>query len=167
MSDLLKFFSHVTSEWLNEAKKEGNNSPAAFKLLLSAIVLALFLILAFGALTGRLVGNLAYVAEWSQIAGIIKPFYNSNLPPIFTAIAKCESGGSQYDEDGRVVRGRVNRHDVGLYQINEVIHERAIDTTGLNIYEEEGNAQFAAYLYQQSGLKPWSSSRNCWARYLD
>ena len=38
------------------------------------------------------------------------------------AVAKCESHLKQYNNAGEVLRGKVNRYDVGIFQINEKNH---------------------------------------------
>ncbi len=153
-------------KWLESTQKEGFDCEAGHKLTLFFTYTFLVLLLGLSALAGRLDGNLAYLAEWGRVSGLVPTRYHTSLPPIFAVIAKCESGGSHYDEQGRVARGRINRHDVGLYQINEVIHKIAIKKMGLDIYTPSGNTAFATYLYQKSGLEPWRPSRPCWRKYL-
>jgi len=154
----------VLRYWIESAKNEGFASEPAHKLLLFSLSFFQVLILGFGLMTNRLDGGLATLLEWGRVTAPPVPRYY--LPPIFEMIARCESGGNHFDALGRVVRGRKNRHDIGLYQINEVIHQDLIKKTGLDIYTEEGNTAFAAYLYKIAGLKPWYLSRSCWRRYL-
>lgn len=83
-------------------------------------------------------------------------------------VADCESGdgtqGSarQFNDNGTVLRGTANRQDVGYFQINEHYHLKAAKRLGYDIYTEEGNISYALYLYQTSGLSPWSASKGCW-----
>ena len=147
--------------WLNEIKSQGFDCLATRKLLLLAGVFILLILFIIGVATNRVSNNVAFLVELGKVSFSPRTF-KSNLPPIFQVIAACESGGRQFDESGRVIRGRINRYDVGLYQINEVIHRNAIQNTGLDIYTEEGNTAFASYLYQQSGLEPRRFSRSCW-----
>lgn len=161
ITSLVSYFK----ERIRLASQEGFASPTAHKLLLLSLCLLLVPLLGLGVLTNRLSSNLALLLEWGKIEALPR-IYNSDLPPIFGAIAACESGGRHYDENGRVVRGRKNRHDIGLYQINEIVHKTAIKKTGLDIYTEEGNTAFAAYLYEAAGLDPWRLSRSCWRKYL-
>jgi len=164
MNKLLHFKTMFISRWIESARDEGFASLPGHKLLLFFLSCAITLVLSFGFLIGRLDGGLATLIEWGRVAA--PPTPNYYLPPIFEMIAKCESGGSHYDQSGRVVRGRKDRHDIGLYQINEIIHRDAIKKTGLNIYAEEGNVAFAAHLYKIAGLEPWRLSRSCWRKYL-
>ncbi|MEK7180856.1 MAG: hypothetical protein AAB738_00790 [Patescibacteria group bacterium] len=155
-------------EWYLHAQTYGTTSFVTNRLIFSCILGLLVPLVLIGSINGRLEDNLIYLHNLGRV-GIIpnRQIGTTNLPPIFAAIAECESGGSQYDSYGQVVRGRVNHHDVGLYQINEVIHQNAIAQTGVDIYNEEGNAQFARYLYEAEGLYPWRSSQYCWSRYLN
>ncbi len=154
--------------WLIDIKKYGVNCYSAFKFMAFSVVSVFFFILSLGFVSGRLQGNLDYLIAWGQFSfsQTVQASNDYFLPDIFKTIALCESGGSQFDQNGRVVRGRVNRHDIGLYQINEVVHRSAIKTTGHDIYTEAGNTAFAAYLYETSGLHPWRLSKSCWRSAL-
>lgn len=85
-------------------------------------------------------------------------------------VCSCESTGSpyntprQFNADGSVVRGKINRHDIGMCQINSDYHEEAAKKMGMDIYTEQGNIEYANYLYKHEGLKPWSWSRSCWSK---
>lgn len=155
-------------EWYLHAQTYGTTSSITNRFIFSCILGLLVPLILIGSINGRLEDNLIYLHNLGRVGYIAnRQIAPGDLPPIFTAIAKCESGGTQYNSSGQVVRGRVNHHDVGLYQINEVIHQNAIAQTGVDIYSEEGNAQFARYLYEAEGLYPWRSSQYCWSRYLN
>jgi hypothetical protein len=83
-------------------------------------------------------------------------------------ILSCESGGGgkpkQFNSDGTVLRGRVNRSDVGAAQINEYYHLQASKRLGYDIYTLEGNIAYAKYLYDTQGTQPWSASKPCWGK---
>ncbi len=85
---------------------------------------------------------------------------------ILYRVAFCESTYAQYDENGNVLRGRVNSKDVGIFQINETYHKANAERMGMDLYTPEGNMEYAEYLYNRDGAQPWSSSRPCWGRYL-
>jgi len=87
--------------------------------------------------------------------------------PIMVDIARCESQFTQFNEDGTVHRGRVNRYDVGVMQINEKYHLDTAKKLNINIYTLEGNLEFARYLYEREGAKPWKHSSACWAKYTE
>ncbi len=89
--------------------------------------------------------------------------YFSDIP-VMADIAKCESHYRQFDKNGDVYRGKVNRQDVGVMQVNEHYH---LDTTvklGFDIYTIEGNTAYARYLYEREGTTPWASSQACWGK---
>jgi len=60
-----------------------------------------------------------------------------------------------------VIRNK-NSSAIGLYQIMSSLHEEHARRMGLDIYELEGHVQFARWLFDTQGLKPWESSRWCW-----
>ncbi len=80
------------------------------------------------------------------------------------AVAKCESGIRQYEKDGKVLRGRIDNRDVGLFQISEKYHAETAKDMGIDIYSVEGNIKYAKHLYEKNGLRDWSASRPCWEK---
>lgn len=86
--------------------------------------------------------------------------------PLLKKICECESGLTHYinEEKQVVLRGRVNRYDIGICQINEQYHRESIARTGYNIYTPEGNIRFAKLLYNKQGSKPWVWSKGCWGK---
>lgn len=89
---------------------------------------------------------------------------SSELPPLFTHIAYCESRDRQFDEDGDVLRGDINPHDIGRYQINTVHWAEQAKKLGFDLHTEQGNEAMALYLYKKFGTKPWRSSQKCWSK---
>jgi len=83
--------------------------------------------------------------------------------PLLVDIARCESTYRQFDQTGNILRGVVNKADVGVMQINEKYHADEAVKLGLNIYTVEGNLAFGKYLYNKYGSDPWSSSAPCWS----
>jgi hypothetical protein len=86
------------------------------------------------------------------------------IPPILRKIAACESNNSHYDRRGNVLRGKVNRHDVGKYQINTTLWGTVAARQGYDLYDEQGNEQMALYLLHHYGSMPWRHSAACWVR---
>ncbi|MBI2097329.1 MAG: transglycosylase SLT domain-containing protein [Candidatus Vogelbacteria bacterium] len=81
------------------------------------------------------------------------------------AIARCESRFRQYDKKtGEVLRGERNRHDVGVFQINEQYHLEKSRELGFDIYTAAGNVEYAIWLMSAYGRAPWVWSRECWSR---
>lgn len=101
------------------------------------------------------------ITDAKQIENYVRREFSNT--PILVEIARCESTFRQFDSKGKVIRGLVNRADVGVMQINEKYHSEAADKLGTDIYSVEGNVAFAKYLYKKYGTSPWSASSNCWS----
>lgn len=84
--------------------------------------------------------------------------------PIMQEIARCESHFKQFDTDGSVHRGLVNRSDIGVMQVNEYYHGKTADKLGLDLYTIQGNLSYARYLFDKEGATPWNSSKPCWGK---
>jgi ATP sulfurylase len=82
--------------------------------------------------------------------------------PILVDIARCESSFRQTDSKGNILRGKINKGDIGLMQINEYYHADKAKELKLNLHTVEGNMAYAKYLYDKEGVKPWISSSKCW-----
>ncbi len=82
---------------------------------------------------------------------------------VLVDIARCESNFHQFDKDGNIIRGIVNRADVGVMQINEKYHADMAKKLGLDLYTIAGNVAYAKHLYGEQGTAPWKSSSKCWA----
>lgn len=82
--------------------------------------------------------------------------------PIMIEIARCESSFRHKDSTGNVLRGNVNKADVGVMQINEKYHADTAVRLGIDIYSLDGNMEYARYLYDTQGTKPWFHSSKCW-----
>ena len=82
--------------------------------------------------------------------------------PILLEIARCESTLTHYDKNGALIRGRVDKADVGVMQINERYHLETANKLGIDIHTVEGNVAYAKYLYKKFGSSPWSASEPCW-----
>ncbi len=93
---------------------------------------------------------------------IVREYFKDD--PIMVRIAFCESTFRQYDKNGNVLRGVENSRDVGLMQINEHFHLEKAKNLDIDIYTIEGNMEFARYLYEREGTRPWNASKKCWSR---
>lgn len=87
--------------------------------------------------------------------------------PILVDIARCESRFRHLDENGDILRGKVNKSDLGLMQINEYYHADKAKELGLDLKTLEGNMAYAQYLYNHEGGQPWISSSKCWNTTAD
>lgn len=85
--------------------------------------------------------------------------------PILAEIAKCESTFRQYTSTGEVIKGKVNKSDVGVMQINKYYHLKQAEKLGHDLHTSEGNMAYAKFLYDKEGTKPWNASSKCWGKY--
>ena len=89
--------------------------------------------------------------------------YFSDLP-VMVDVAFCESTFRQFNEEGEVVLGIVNKRDVGVMQINTRYHLEDAEELGHDIYTLEGNVAYARALYERQGDAPWIHSKKCWSQ---
>ena len=82
--------------------------------------------------------------------------------PILAEVAKCESRFRQLDKDGQILRGKVNKSDVGIMQVNEYYHGKKATELGFDLLTVNGNLAYAQYLFEKEGTQPWSASKKCW-----
>ena len=85
--------------------------------------------------------------------------------PVLADIAWCESRFRHLTPDGQIFRGKVNKSDIGVMQINTAYHADRAEKLGLDLYSLDGNLEYAKLLYEKEGTKPWNSSRPCWGKY--
>ncbi|HEU5114966.1 MAG TPA: hypothetical protein VFT82_04350 [Candidatus Paceibacterota bacterium] len=95
-----------------------------------------------------------------SVEAYVRDYYRDT--PILAEIARCESTFRQFDSNGDVIRGKVNKGDIGIMQINKYYHEEDAAKLGFDIYTVDGNLGYAKYLYEKYGSDPWSSSSKCW-----
>lgn len=96
----------------------------------------------------------------SSLKNVVNDYF-SDIPELVD-VARCESRFRQFDRDGRVLRGVINKGDVGVMQINEYYHGDRAQKLGYDLYSVEGNMAYARFLYEREGLTPWQSSSKCW-----
>ncbi|KKT14270.1 MAG: hypothetical protein UV94_C0020G0001 [Parcubacteria group bacterium GW2011_GWC1_43_30] len=85
--------------------------------------------------------------------------------PILALIAKCESRFRHLNSSGTVLKGDRNSYDRGVMQINILYHAKILEKLGLDVQNLDDNVQYARYLYEKEGAKPWMSSSACWAKF--
>lgn len=78
--------------------------------------------------------------------------------PMLVRICKAESGLTQFEKNGDVFRGRIDKSDIGKCQINERYNNDEARRLGYDIYTEKGNEEFAVYLFLNRGTQPWLAS---------
>jgi hypothetical protein len=82
--------------------------------------------------------------------------------PAMIAIAKCESGFTQFNASGTVLHGGTGHHMIGIFQINATVHRKGAQALGFDINTTAGNLAYARYLFEQEGTAPWFDSSACW-----
>jgi soluble lytic murein transglycosylase-like protein len=95
----------------------------------------------------------------------VKAYFKDD--PILVDIARCESSFRQFDDKGNVLKGKVNKGDLGLMQINKFYHADKALELGFDLKTLEGNMAYAQYLYDKEGSAPWVSSSKCWKKNID
>jgi hypothetical protein len=85
---------------------------------------------------------------------------------ILREIAYAESGFNHYDKNGEVLRGLYNKHDLGIFQINELYHKEKAQEMNLNPRSPEDNIKYAVWLYKHKGTTPWKWSKHKWSKKL-
>lgn len=94
------------------------------------------------------------------LGAYVREYYKET--PVLANIAWCESRMRHVGKDGEIFRGVVNDKDIGVMQINTRFHEATATDMGIDIFSLEGNLQYAKYLYEKEGTKPWKASKPCW-----
>src|SRR3989344_951020 len=82
--------------------------------------------------------------------------------PVLAEIARCESHFRHFDSNCKILKGRADRRDIGLMQINEYFHGKQAGKLGFDIYTLDGNIAYAKWLYEKEGVDPWRNSQKCW-----
>ncbi len=134
---------------------------------------------------GRLVRNLAILGLFVGVGYGSARIYNALNPlivpaeakvvtvkegvgyddiPMLVKICNAESGGRQFEKNGDVLRGKIDRSDIGYCQINERYNNDEARKLGYDIYTEKGNKDYAVWLYLHRGEQPWSASKGVWSK---
>ena len=129
-------------------------------LMLSGLLLSVGVVLGKALPSREAPSALPQVVQQTRIV-IVK---EDTLPPVMQRIAQCESRGQHFTKEGKVVRGKRNPQDTGLFQINAMVWEKKAEALGYNIRTPEGNEQMARYIFENYGSAPWQSSAKCWGR---
>ncbi|MBY0538999.1 hypothetical protein K2P56_01005 [Patescibacteria group bacterium] len=94
------------------------------------------------------------------LGAYVREYYKET--PVLANIAWCESRMRHVGKDGEIFRGVVNDKDIGVMQINTRFHEATATDMGIDLYSLQGNLEYAKYLYEKEGTKPWKASKSCW-----
>ena len=109
------------------------------------------------------VALVAIVANNNTVETDVREYFADT--PILAEIARCESQFRHIGESGDIIRGKVNKSDIGVMQINTYYHNDGARKLGLNLSTLAGNMAYAKALYKKEGTAPWQSSSSCWEKY--
>ncbi len=120
-----------------------------------SLPLFVFIIVGLTLISASAVPTRAYATTLSPttIKNMVEKYFND--APDMVAVAQCESGFRQFDDDGNVLRGGYGDEMVGVYQIDETVHRDTALSMGYDIDSFLGNLLYARYLYSQDGVNPW------------
>lgn len=102
-------------------------------------------------------------ADPGRMSAYVKEYFADQ--PILADIAWCESRLRHLGKDGQIFRGTIDSDDIGIMQINTRYHANRAEKVGLDIYSLSGNLDYAKFLYEKEGSKPWRSSEACWGNF--
>ena len=115
----------------------------------------------------NVVDNIALVATpgtSTTVEASVREYFKDT--PILAEISKCESTFRHIGKNGEIIRGKVNKGDIGVMQINTYYHEEEAEKLGINLKTLQGNMAYAKYLYEKEGTTPWQSSSKCWNKQV-
>lgn len=114
-------------------------------------------------------------AEAKEI--VIVKVKDDSIPPILKKISLAESMGSHFcteklvakklckkSEVGQVLRGVIDRQDIGKYQISLRFHKEQAEKMKLDLFKESDNEKYALWLFENQGSTPWESSKRNWVK---
>ena len=84
--------------------------------------------------------------------------------PVMAEVARCESGFRHFGDNGNIIRGIVNKSDIGVMQINTYYHGDTAEKLDIDLFTLKGNLDYARNLYERKGTQPWSASEFCWGK---
>jgi len=152
--------------------KKGKYASKSLKKGLSRLVhmaqVGFIVLLVFVTLVGIGVSYFATstltVEAYTVTATTTQMIKDTSTPPVMQRIAQCESSSMQFKNGTVVLNGNSNGTvDIGEWQINSS-HTQEAKKLGYDIFTQEGNYNYAMYIYKTQGTGPWSSSAKCWMR---
>ena len=102
------------------------------------------------------------ISNSSEIEKYVNRYFSDI--PVMVDIAWCESRFRHVNTAGSVIRGEINRSDLGVMQINEYYHGDTAEDLGLDLLEFGDNMAYARYLFEKEGTTPWLASSPCWGK---
>lgn len=99
----------------------------------------------------------------AYIVDLIEEYFPENSNTMI-AIARCESGLQHRDQNGNLLPNQAGSSARGAFQVLMRLHAAEMRRLGLDPENDRDYMEYVRYLHQQSGLRPWDASRNCWQR---
>ena len=109
-------------------------------------------------------GEILATSTSKESENVILEPQKSTLREELIPICRCESGLRQYNDDGSVLKGYLNKHDIGICQINEIHWGEKAKELEFDIYTENGNIDMANWIFETEGSWPWNWSKSCWEK---
>ncbi|MBS4052220.1 MAG: peptidoglycan-binding protein [Methylomonas sp.] len=107
----------------------------------------------------------AQVGLTVDVESAVRAYFSET--PVMVEIARCESKFRQFADSGNPLYGGYGGKMVGVFQVYSDIHASFARSLGMDIETLDGNLQYAKYLYEREGTKPWISSFPCWGSELN
>jgi hypothetical protein len=111
-----------------------------------------------------MVGNATVAMPQAQTVKEYVEIYFADAP-LMIDIARCESRFRQFDKNGDILKNPTSSA-IGIFQIMSSLHKASGAKMDMDINSVEGNLEYARYLYETEGTKPWASSKGCWGETL-
>ena len=102
------------------------------------------------------------ISDSAEVEKLVNQYFSDI--PVMVEVARCESTFRHLNKSGSIVRGKVNRSDLGVMQINEYYHGDTAEELGLDISQFGDNLAYARHLFEKEGTTPWLSSSPCWGK---
>jgi len=131
-------------------------------------------------IAGSIMGiyGMGSAATSAQMVYADVPVPTATMPdiPVLDRIGDCESGqrnkegkpisgtATQFAKDGQVILNANANHtvDIGKYMINNNVWGETATKMGDDLMTEQGNTNFAIWLFTNEGDSAWSDSASCW-----
>jgi len=111
-----------------------------------------------------IVTEVAKISDIMSTEAIVRSYFADI--PVMIDVARCESAFRHTTTDGSILLGRIDPADTGVMQINKRYHQKSATAMQINLDDVYGNMEYARYLYETQGTRPWSASMPCWGSSL-
>lgn len=168
------FGNQYVSKWFSRMARKIWNWPWFINARIEAAgaakrtIIAAAIICVFGWVVAAVVAYNMPQRVYAEVPVEVKVGIKFDDIPMLQRICNAEVTGNpnvkshQFNRDGSVVRGKIDKSDIGYCQINERYNNDEARRLGYDIYTEEGNKAFAVYLFLNRGVQPWKASYEMW-----